>query len=324
MGRFTDRLRYLKERAKSMRLRLLRRVWAREGSTADTGASPGGGDGFLDRLRARWMAWRRGTETAPERWALWPAGGGFAHPGNAAPADVPSWRSAHPGLSRVLRLAVIALAIFLLAPYLLVLVYRFVDPPFSALMVRRALGGTPISYHWRDLGEIAPSLPRTAVISEDAALCRHWGVDWDAVEQAIEDAEDGDIPRGASTIPMQVAKNLFLWPSQSYVRKALEIPIAYFINLTWPKHRIVEVYLNIAEWGRGIFGAEAAARHHFRKSAADLTAHESALLAASLPNPFVRHPGRPGPRLSALSEHLQARVAREREDASCVFSNDGK
>ncbi len=173
-----------------------------------------------------------------------------------------------------MRLGLIALLVFLLAPYVLVLVYRFVDPPVSALMVRRALGGTSIHYRWRDLDEIAPSLPRTVVISEDAALCRHWGVDWDAVGEAMDNAEEGETPRGASTIPMQVAKNLFLWPGQSYLRKALEIPLAYFINLTWPKRRIVEVYVNIAEWGPGIFGAEAAARHHFRKSAANLTESE--------------------------------------------------
>ena len=223
-----------------------------------------------------------------------------------------------------MRIGLIALLVFLLAPYVLVLLYRVVDPPVSALMVRRALGGTYIHYRWRDLDEIAPSLPRTVVISEDAALCRHWGVDWDAVGEAMDNAEEGETPRGASTIPMQVAKNLFLWPDQSYLRKALEIPLAYFINLTWPKRRIVEVYVNIAEWGPGIFGAEAAARHHFRKSAADLTESESALLAASLPNPFVRHAGRPGPRVRNLAEHVAGRAERESSAADCVMGSHAR
>jgi monofunctional biosynthetic peptidoglycan transglycosylase len=224
-----------------------------------------------------------------------------------------------PRLYFTARILLIALAIFLFTPYLLVLLYRFFDPPVSALMVRRFLGGTAIHYQWRNLDQIAPSLPRTVVISEDAALCRHWGVDWEAVGEALENADDGDVPRGASTIPMQVAKNLFLWPDQSYFRKALEIPLAYFINLTWSKRRIVEVYVNIAEWGPGVFGAEAAAQHHFHKNADELTPTESALLAASLPNPMVRHAGQPGPRVRAIASHVQNRVEREWDAANCVM-----
>jgi monofunctional glycosyltransferase len=334
MGFIVDRLRYLKERAESTRLKLWRRVSKPAGSSRATDTMPAARGGFAARMRARLTAWHGPQEKPAEaaRWKLWrrfmapeaaaPAPAAPARPdgyGGVVRAKLAAWRAGHPRVSLAARILLIALAIFLLAPYVLVLAYRVVDPPVSALMVRRALGGRSIDYRWRDLDEIAPSLPRTVVISEDAALCRHWGVDWDAVGEAMDNAEEGEVPRGASTIPMQVAKNLFLWPGQSYLRKALEIPLAYFINLTWPKRRIVEVYVNIAEWGPGIFGAEAAARHHFRKSAANLTESESALLAASLPNPFVRHAGRPGPRVRNLAEHVMGRAEREGSAADCVF-----
>jgi monofunctional biosynthetic peptidoglycan transglycosylase len=157
------------------------------------------------------------------------------------------------------------------------------------------------------------------VTSEDSAFCRHSGVDWSAVEDAIEDAEDGDRLRGASTIPMQVAKNLFLWPGQDYLRKALEIPLAYFISLVWSKARIAEIYLNFAEWGPGIFGAEAAARFHFGISAAELNRREAALLAASLPNPHRRRAGRPSVTLLRIAAHIEERLAREGDNAYCVW-----
>src|SRR6185436_4995918 len=123
-------------------------------------------------------------------------------------------------------------------------------------------------------------LQRAVIASEDGRFCQHHGVDWDEIEEAIERARDG-IPRGGSTISMQVVKNLFLWPSKSYVRKALEFPLTFAIEMAWSKPRILEIYLNIAEWGPGVFGAEAAARYHFGKSAATLTPSQAALLAVS-------------------------------------------
>ncbi len=228
------------------------------------------------------------------------------------------WRARHPRLEKTIRIAGIVLAVYLVLPYFLVLVYRFIDPPFSALMLRQALTGTYIRHQWVSLDEISKNLPRTVITSEDASFCQHWGVDWNAVQDAIEEADEGDIPRGASTIPMQTAKNLFLWNGQTYLRKALEIPLAYWISFIWPKWRVMEVYLNIAEWGPGIFGAEAAARYHFGKHAADLTESEAALLAASLPNPIVRHPGKPGPKLRNLAARLQGRVSREGNITACL------
>ena len=161
------------------------------------------------------------------------------------------------------------------------------------------------------------------ISSEDGHFCRHRGVDWGELKEAIESAGDG-IARGGSTISMQVVKNLFLWPSRSYLRKALEIPLAYVIEALWPKRRILEIYLNIAEWGPGIFGAEAAARYHFRKSALLLTPREAALLAVSLPNPFERQAGRPGPGTLRLADNLLLRMRAARPTPrACVRGRRG-
>jgi monofunctional glycosyltransferase len=155
-------------------------------------------------------------------------------------------------------------------------------------------------------------------VSEDWTFCTHNGIDLEAIEQAIEKAGDG-IPRGASTISMQVAKNMFLWPSKSYVRKAIELPLTLTMELMWPKRRILEVYLNVAEWGPGIFGAEAAAQHHFQKPASSLTAREAAQLAASLPNPFRRDAGDPGPQTARKAGVIMARMRIAGTAASCVL-----
>jgi monofunctional biosynthetic peptidoglycan transglycosylase len=141
-------------------------------------------------------------------------------------------------------------------------------------------------------------------MSEDARYCQHGGVDWEAVREVIEDAEDGTPSRGASTITMQTAKNLFLWPSRSYIRKGLEVPLALWLDLVLSKRRVLEIYLNIAEWGPGVFGAEAAAQASFGKPAAALSAREAALLATALPNPVRRNASRPSrghARLAAIN-----------------------
>lgn len=230
-----------------------------------------------------------------------------------------AWRVRHPQVDRAGRIAAISLFVFLAAPYVFVLIYRFIDPPFSSLMMRQALTGVSIDRRWSDIEGISKNLPQAVIVSEDSAFCEHWGVDWRAVEDAVEDAENGDIPRGASTIPMQTAKNLFLWPEQTYVRKALEIPLAYWMSAVWPKWRVAEIYLNIAEWGPGIFGAEAASQRHFGKSAADLTQNEALLLAGALPNPIRNNAAKPGPRLRNKAARLRGRVSRESASAACVF-----
>src|SRR5258708_11456042 len=145
-------------------------------------------------------------------------------------------------------------------------------------MAWRWVTGAPVARQWVDLNAMSPALPRSVVASEDAKFCSHHGVDWDALRDVIDDAEDGEVARGGSTITQQVAKNLFLWPGRSFVRKALEFPLALWIDFVLPKRRIMEIYLNTAEWGpNGEFGAEAGARFAFGKSAADLDPPEPAL-----------------------------------------------
>lgn len=235
------------------------------------------------------------------------------------PAPVENWLARHRRIGRVLRIAGIAAVVYLAMPYILMPIFRFVDPPFSALMVRQAVTGVDVRHKWVDFEDISPSLVRAVVLAEDASFCRHWGIDWSAVGDALDRVEEGESPRGASTLPMQTAKNLFLWPGQDYFRKALEVPIAYYMSLTLPKQRVVEIYLNIAEWGPGIFGVEAAARYHFGKSAAALTPREASLLAAALPSPIRRKAGRPRPKLLRIASHIQARATREAHDVACVF-----
>ena len=218
-----------------------------------------------------------------------------------------------------------ALAGFLAAFFIVVtfflLLFRFVDPPMSTLMLGRALTGSNIEQHWVDLDDISPNLVRAVISSEDGQFCSHYGIDLREMEAALRQAgRDGfDDVRGASTITMQVAKNLFLWPSKDLVRKGLELGIAVVMEQVWPKRRILEVYLNIAEWGPGIFGAEAAARHHFGKSAAHLTAQEAALLAASLPNPHRRIAGRPGPHTRRIAQIVHARARTAGARVTCVL-----
>ena len=208
-------------------------------------------------------------------------------------------------MKRLIRLLVVLILAYPVLVAVLTLAYLVV-PPVSTLMLSRWLSGQGAARTYVPLSAISKQLPAAVIASEDARFCQHGGVDWSALQDVISD-EDGP-SRGASTIPMQVAKNLFLWPSRSYVRKAMEIPLALLLDLTWSKRRMIEIYLNIAEWGEGTFGAEAAARRHFGKSARDLTRHEAALLAASLPNPLVRNPGRASVRLRALAGRVQARM----------------
>lgn len=209
----------------------------------------------------------------------------------------------------------LAIIIFLLSA---IVAYRFVDPPLTTFMAGHAMAGGKVRHRWIDIRHISRHLPAALIMSEDAKFCSHWGVDWSAVEVALDEANSGRRQRGASTIPMQTAKNLFLWPGRSYVRKALEVPMAYAMTALWPKRRMLEIYLNIVEWGPGIFGAEAAARHHFKKSAAKLSRAESALLAAALPNPRIRRAGRPGPKTRRLAAVIRKRLLAAAPWVKCI------
>ncbi|MFN3624331.1 MAG: monofunctional biosynthetic peptidoglycan transglycosylase [Hyphomicrobium sp.] len=237
---------------------------------------------------------------------------------NAAPVPAAPPRRDWRDLAR--RAAAVAFLIFagwFLAVLLLILAYRFIDPPFSMLMAQRFLTGTSIDRQWVPIERISPNLSRAVIVAEDGRFCRHWGIDFVEAANAIRRSSTA-YPRGASTITMQVAKNLFLVPAKSYLRKMIEIPLTFAIELAWPKWRILEIYLNIVEWGPGVFGAEAASRAHFGRSAASLTPRQAAQLAAVLPNPIVRDAGSPGPRTAHKASIIQARAARTREASACV------
>lgn len=238
-----------------------------------------------------------------------------------AVATLPWWKTAlwRDRFRTGLRYAAYAIAGYLALVLVLIVLFRFVNPPGSMLMLRQLLTGTGIDRTWVPLGSISPHLVRAVVVSEDGRFCEHSGIDTAAIKEAIERASGG-VPRGASTISMQVIKNLFLWNAKSYVRKVIEIPLTLFMEMIWPKWRVLEVYLNIAEWGPGVFGAEAAARHHFNKSASRLSEREAALLAAVLPNPVVRVAGSPGPQTSAKARVVQSRVRAYGAVATCVVS----
>jgi monofunctional biosynthetic peptidoglycan transglycosylase len=202
---------------------------------------------------------------------------------------------------RVVRTILLFLLVALLVPYVLAPFYR-VGHPVSALMAWRWLKGAPVARQWIDLDEMSPYLARSVVGAEDAKFCGHHGVDWGALREVVDDAEDGEVTRGGSTITQQVAKNLFLWPGRSVLRKALELPLALWIDAVLPKPRILEIYLNIAELGpSGQFGVEAGSTYAFGHSAATLSPREAALLAAILPNPVKRSARNPGPGVRRLA-----------------------
>ena len=210
--------------------------------------------------------------------------------------------------NRWLKRGLAVLGVALLLPYVLTLVYAIVPPPVSTTMVWKKLEGNGIDYRWRPLSDTSQNLVRSVVTAEDARICLHNGVEWGVLREVISEAMEGGATRGGSTITQQVAKNLYLWPSRSYLRKALELPLALWIDLIWSKRRIVEVYVNVAEWAPGVYGAEAAAQHHFGKSAKSLSREQAARLAAALPNPVVRDAGQPGPQVRAKARTIRRRV----------------
>src|SRR5215471_18745320 len=226
-------------------------------------------------------------------------------------------RSTH-FLIRSLRYVAIAVLIVFLLPYVITPLYAVVDP-ISTTMLSRRLSGERVERHYVPISRISPTLPLAVIIAEDGRFCSHHGVDLAEIREALAESDDIDEVRGGSTITQQVAKNLFLWQGRSLVRKALEFPLALWIDLILPKRRILEIYLNIAEWGpNGEFGAEAGARRAFGKSARDLSRYEAALLAAVLPNPVSRNARQPGPIVRRLAGLYVDRSARAPAAAECV------
>ncbi|WP_428641234.1 monofunctional biosynthetic peptidoglycan transglycosylase [Roseibium sp.] len=216
--------------------------------------------------------------------------------------------SAKGGVFRTVRKRLLQLLlILLLLPPVLTVIYSVV-PPVSTLMIGRYVQFLWVDRQWVPLEDISPNLIRSVITSEDSRFCSNHGVEWDALQDQVEALTDGERPRGASTITMQTAKNLFLWGERSYLRKGLELPLALMLDAILTKKRILEIYLNIAEWGEGIFGAEAAAQAWFGKKAKDLTRAEAARLATALPNPLGRNPAKPRPGHRRLAATNMARV----------------
>ncbi len=207
-------------------------------------------------------------------------------------------------------------------PLALVAVYRFVPPPVTILMIQRSLEGKGISRTWRPLDEMSPALIRSVIAAEDAGFCSHRGFDFEAMQEAWAHNERSDRVRGGSTISQQTAKNVFLWPQRSYLRKGLEAGFTVLIEVGWGKRRILEVYLNTIEWGPGIYGAEAAARRNFGVGADRLPPAQAARLAAILPSPLKWRAARPGPYVKRRSGRIGAAAGTIRRDglADCVLA----
>ncbi|WP_396594092.1 monofunctional biosynthetic peptidoglycan transglycosylase [Brevundimonas sp. R86498] len=227
--------------------------------------------------------------------------------------EVPPRRKGRPIL--------IALLILALLPLGGVILHVVVPPPLTVLMAQQLLAGRGLDYRWRGLNDISPHLVTSAIASEDARFCSHGGFDFEAIERALKANENGGRVRGGSTISQQTAKNVFLWPGRDWVRKGLEAGYTVLIETVWSKRRIMEVYLNVAEMGPGIYGAEAAARHWFGKSAADLTPREAARIATILPSPRRYKAANPGPYVRRRAARVQAsaRVVRNEGLAACVL-----
>ena len=218
-------------------------------------------------------------------------------------------------MRRLLRGAFFAVLAWFAISWLCVLVLRFVPPFTSAFMLERRLAATThgerdfvLKYQWIPFNKVSSDLPIALVAAEDQKFPTHHGFDLQAIADALDEAEEGERLRGASTISQQTAKNLFLWNGRSFVRKGLEAYFTVLLELTWPKRRILEVYLNIAEFGDGIYGAQAAAQQFFGKPAAQLGPRESALLASVLPNPKKLRADRPSPYVSRHAEWVERQV----------------
>jgi monofunctional biosynthetic peptidoglycan transglycosylase len=223
-----------------------------------------------------------------------------------------------PSLPRLLRIVAFGLLGLILLPYLMTPLYAVMQP-VSTIMIWRRVTGQPVKRIYLPLSKISPNLRLAVLVAEDARFCSHRGVDFAEIQDAYQDADSLEDMRGGSTITQQVAKNLFLWPQRSYIRKALEFPLALWIDLVLSKRRILEIYLNVAEWGpSGQFGVGAGSEHAFGKLPADLSRYQAALLAAVLPNPVERNARRPGSGLRRLAGLYSARMGRSPQTAACV------
>jgi monofunctional biosynthetic peptidoglycan transglycosylase len=217
---------------------------------------------------------------------------------------------------RLSSILIYTLFFLIFTPIVLAIIYRYAPPPVTPLMLIRLAEGQPIHKTWKPLNQISPALRQSVIGAEDNLFCQHNGFDWKSINKAFDQWQarmDGEAPegkplKGGSTISQQTAKNIFLIPNRSILRKAVEAPLTVLIEHLWPKQRILEVYLNVAEWGPGIYGAEAAARYHFHTSARNLTRQQAAQLAAILPLPLHWSASRPGPYVASRSRAIIRRT----------------
>lgn len=217
---------------------------------------------------------------------------------------------------KALRILFVVIAL----PYALIFVYwpSFIHP-ISTLMLTDLVMFKGYERHWVSIDRIAPVLVKSVMMSEDGQFCNHYGVDTVQLQGVIEDALKGETTRGASTIPMQTVKNLYLFNGRSFIRKGLELPLAVATDFIWSKSRIMEVYLNIAEWGPGIYGIEAASQRYFKVPASKISAHQASLLAAALPNPYVRVPSHPSRGMRAIAGIIARRAAHSADYVHCIY-----
>jgi monofunctional biosynthetic peptidoglycan transglycosylase len=220
-------------------------------------------------------------------------------------------------LRRALRRTAFAIVMVAVAPFVILPVYSVADPPITTVMILKRLDGAPINKEWAELDQMSPHLIRAVLSAEDQRFCSHHGIDWTEVQNALEDEEGA--PRGASTITMQTVKNLFLWTGRSWIRKGLEVPIALYAELVLSKRRIMEIYLNIVEWGVGIYGAAAAADHYFGVPLAMLSPAQAARLAAVLPAPEARDAANPGRATARIARRIAARAEKSGPYVTCVL-----
>ncbi|MBZ9747478.1 biosynthetic peptidoglycan transglycosylase [Mesorhizobium sp. CO1-1-7] len=223
-------------------------------------------------------------------------------------------------LRRWVRRGIVVAAVLALIPVVLTFLYlpSFVHP-VSTLMLKDLATFSGYDRRWVSIDDVAPVLAHSVIMSEDGQFCFHRGVDLGELRGVVDDALAGEATRGASTITMQTVKNLFLWSRPlGSVRKVVELPLAVYFDAVMSKRRIMEIYLNIAEWGPGIYGIEAAARHHFGISAKQLSRRQAALLAVTLPNPIARNPAKPAPGLRRLANLIERRAGRSGAYVGCL------
>lgn len=216
-----------------------------------------------------------------------------------------SWRK---WLRPMRRAAALGLGVAVAWVGLQLLLYRFVPPPLTPLMVLRLFEGEGLQRSWVPLSELPRHVPAAVLAAEDQRFCEHWGVDTVQMRKTWERYRDKGKLRGASTLSMQTTKNVFLWPGRNPLRKAIELPLTPVVELAWGKPRLAEIYLNIAEWGPGVYGIGAAARHHFGLDARQLSDFQAALLAAVLPSPRTRPVAKPSTYTLGRARRIQADI----------------